>query len=213
MARTQESQNMSDVISIPAASVTIGGGEIHSLIAQAKQAVESVPAALDDTTASDAQDLLADLVKLKNMIDGQRVAAKAPYLDAGKKIDAAAKIYLAPLDDYALLVRAKLKTYQMDVDRKRLAAHAEIARLEAAARVDAEKTGRTASLAASAAVPVPVAVGVKTREFKVKKVVDIAKVPAKYLIVDWAAVDADMEAGMPLPPGLAIETEKRVVAR
>lgn len=193
--------------------LTVGGADILELITQARAMVLTLPEKITVSTARDAQELLADLVKLRNMIDKQRADAKAPHLDAGRKIDALAKTYTQPLDDLQLVVRGRLQVHLLDLELERRTALAVQQRAEELARAEAEKTGQTPALAASAAVVIPDAAAVKTRDFAVKTVVDITKVPSKYLIVDWAEVEADMAQGSPLPPGLDIRVEKRIVAR
>lgn len=201
---------MPEIITIPQATVTIGDVSVDTLITEVQRLVAEVPAVLDDTTAPDCQALLSDIVKLKGLIDKQRVAAKAPYLEAGKVIDATAKRYIGPIVDFDVVLRGRLQEYQWSVERARQAALAEQAALEAKARAEA-KPGQTPALGASASVAIPVAVGVKTRATR-ELVFDLGAIPREYMMPDVDKIEADLALGK-IVPGVKVVMVNKVVAR
>lgn len=182
--------------------------EISELIACAALHVAALPAELGNANAPDAQELLSDIVKLGGMIDKDRTKAKAPYLEAGKAIDAAAKVFSAPLAKLENEVRQKLTDYKFEIERQRAAAF----NVQRQAELKAEKEAgdRTPALAATAAVAIPEAMGVKTRKYQVLKI-DANKLPDMYWIPDEMSIRAALAKGE-VVPGARFVTEERVVA-
>lgn len=186
--------------------------EWAELIMCAETMVSALPATLSNQCAGDAQELLADIVKLKNQIDKARKQANAPFDRAVDDNNLRAKHYIDPLKTLENRVRSLLSDYQLRIAQEQREALAEQARLEQTAREEAETDGRTPSLIESAKVVVPVSADVKTRKFPVLKVTNFALVPDEYKLIDEAKVRNAIAAGHTVP-GAEIVIEERVVAR
>lgn len=144
-----------------------------------------------DEQNAKAVDCAARLAAHLRIEDNARTAAKRPYLDGGKRIDAAFKARTAPLDrglgDNAARtgMRGRLIRYQ---DRR-------------AAIAAAPKQTRTDHGALAT---------IQTR-YRVE-ITDPAALPRKYLIPDIACIKAVLEAGQDIP-GARLVPETGVVLR
>lgn len=127
------------------------------LLVVASDAIEKVTAlhqranALTIRTPQDAEGasaLLVEVMQLSKLIEGRRVEAKAPFLDMGKRIDAAVRPHSDALDAVARLLKPKLAQWQQDQDR--IAREAEAKRLAELKRLDDERSKREKEAAEAA---------------------------------------------------------------
>lgn len=109
-----------------------------------------------------AADLLAEAKRLIRSVENARSEAKAPVLEAGKRIDATAKEFIVKLDAEVTRITNLVLRYREEqhrkaaeaerkareeaarIERERLAAEAEARRREEAARAEAERKRREA---------------------------------------------------------------------
>jgi len=194
-----------------------------ALLEKAKE-WEAAPAIADAEEAQDLADFMrqvANLVGDKGSANVRRVARKGPFDVLANTVQTFFKDKL--LDPFApfrpkLVAKANawlaLENARLEKERLRLAAEA-AAKLAAATTADQVKTAAKEIKAAAA----PVKAGVKS-DFGSSlhqtsrwdfEIVDIAKVPAKFLTVDRVAVMAFIKTGTPKEP-VKIEgiTVKRV---
>lgn len=181
-----------------------------ALIDCASTLVAQLPETLVTSNAGDAQELLGDIVKLKNQIDKERKRVKEPFLDAGKMVDSEANKLIKPLGELENRVRSRLSDYSMRIEAEQREALAEQFKAEQAAKADTSERS-TPSLVASAAVIIPVSAELKTRSYPVL-VIDYSTLPREYWLPDEAKIRAALDAGTAVE-GAKIVMEKRVVAR
>lgn len=101
--------------------------------------------ATDDDSAGRCAELIRQMAACEKLVDGERVAVKAPYLDAGRRIDDAAKTLVHRLGVAKSNVRTKTEAYMREklakeqAERRRIeeAQRAEREAAEAAARAEA----------------------------------------------------------------------------
>ena len=89
-------------------------------------------------------DALKGLKIVSKAVEMSRTAAKAPVLELGKRIDGAAKDFLAEVDTEILRLTALLTSYE--VEQRRIAAEAERQRQEEERRRQAEEAARMAEI-------------------------------------------------------------------
>lgn len=183
--------------------------ELVELTANAIALVQAMPPVTSENVG-ETREILLELAELARSIDKQRTEAKAPYLAAGKLIDAEAKKLLTQVDSCVATVKSRMAGYAMEVERQRLLAAATQARNEAAAFAEAADTGQTPRITTEVVVPPPAPVATRV-DYHVK-VVDETLIPRKYLRVDTVAILADLRGGT-LVPGCELATTRSVVAR
>lgn len=115
--------------------------EVQTTALQARDAAvdwASMLTAVDSPATRDAAvDAQRDLAALIKGTEAARVAVKAPVLDLGKKIDAAAKAFLEPIIQHQARLNALVTDYQAEERRK--AQEEERKRVEEARRIQAER--------------------------------------------------------------------------
>lgn len=115
--------------------------EVQTTALQARDAAVDWAAmltAVDSPATRDAAvDAQRDLAAIIKGTEAARVAVKAPVLDLGKKIDAAAKEFLGPVIQHQTRLNALVTDYQAEERRK--AQEEERKRIEEARRIQAER--------------------------------------------------------------------------
>jgi phosphoglycolate phosphatase-like HAD superfamily hydrolase len=89
-------------------------------------------------------DALRGLRAVSKAVETSRIAAKAPVLELGKRIDAAAKTFTLSVDHEVARITALLTAYE--VEQRRIAAEAERQRQEEERRRQAEEAARLSRL-------------------------------------------------------------------
>jgi hypothetical protein len=89
-------------------------------------------------------DALRGLRAVSKAVETSRITAKAPVLELGKRIDAAAKTFTLSVDHEVARITALLTAYE--VERIRIAAEAQLKRFEEERRRLAEETARMAEI-------------------------------------------------------------------
>lgn len=124
------------VAELPPSPLLVVAGESIARVAT----LQAHATALEVKTADDAQAasaLLIEVQQLSKLIEGRRVEAKAPFLDMGKRIDAAVKPHTEALNRVASVIRPKLAQWQ--AEQERLASEAERKRQAEIARLEEER--------------------------------------------------------------------------
>lgn len=160
---------------------------------------------LDDGAAVSAKILLADLADFHKHLEDRRVEAKAPYLAAGRAIDAAFKDPLSRLADGVAKVRSRLTAYAVKAAAAKLEADKKAA--EEATRPGAVPPITTAVIESRAARPV-----VSTRTSYTYATENADAIPREYLTPDWPKIIAAWDRGTPVP-GTKRTSELKAVNR
>jgi hypothetical protein len=191
----------------------------------------------DADTEAQSVELAITVVSLNKVIDKARMSAKRPYLDFGKELDG----YVRPTQKSLELIetgeRKKCMAYRnrlLDAKNAADALAAKKLREEEAAAAKAKKATTpkakevTETEHALSRLKAPTGMGVpapaKTVEsyaggsgsydiVKVPYLADIKIVPAKYLLVDWKKVKADVKDGIMNIPGIDIREENKLTLR
>jgi hypothetical protein len=199
---------------------------------------ESAALKVNDADSEAKSVELAITVKSLNaVIDKARMSAKRPYLDFGKELDG----YVRPSQKSLELIekgeRRKCMDYRnrlLDAKNAAEALAAKKLKEEEALAAKAKKSAApkanevTETEHALSRLKAPTGYGVpapaKTVEsyaggsgsydiVKVPYLADISKVPAKYLLVDWKKVKADVKDGIMNIPGIDIREENKLTLR
>jgi len=171
--------------------------------------VSTLPA-ITAENLGETREVLLELAGLAKAIDKHRVEVKAPFLTACKVIDNEAKKLLTVVDKGVTDVKRLMADYAMNVERQRLIAAADQARLEQVARLEAADTGQTPRIVTSVVIPDAAPVPTQIRQHA--EVVDFALIPDKYKVFNAELALADLKSGS-LVPGAKLVTERIVVAR
>lgn len=157
---------------------------------------------------------------LNKKIDEARMAAKRPYLDFNQQLDGMVRPVQKALTLLEASERKKCIAYRNELLRKEKEA---AAAAEEEARLKEKIKSPLAGLATiHQAAPVKPAVGKvdslragsgSYRKVIVPKLVDITKVPAKYLLVDWKAVKAAQKDGVTKIDGIEFVEEMDMTLR
>jgi hypothetical protein len=156
------SQQLEVVADIPTGAIRVISSETISKIEAAQKSAASIIAITSSEQASAAELALRDTAVLSKAVESARVAAKAPFLAAERKIDEAAKAPLATLKAVETTLRGKLSTWALEEDRRRREEEkrrAEKARLleQERLRLEAEKRRLDEERKRAAAAPVAIA--------------------------------------------------------
>lgn len=136
-----------------------------------------------------ATDCHALAKQLYKEVDEKREASKAPFLEAGRAIDAAAKLFLTPLDE----IIGDMNKLRDDY-KKRLVAEA-----APPTRPDAIAIGGIPDLSQQSKTADTELPFVRTRSYMALEVFDLSLIPRQYLVVDNAKVLDALKAGIDVP--------------
>lgn len=181
---------------------------------RAIQSVEDIGAATDD---------LGLISKLKRAIEAKRKEYVDPINAHLKAVNEAFKALLAPVEQADAITRRKILDYKREEQRKAdEAAEINRLRLEASRREAALNDGELSQPTQLVEIPAapPAKVHAQTADLGTAKVwkwelIDIARVPAEYLMVDTVKVGKVVRAGVRDIPGVRIYSEDtlRVTSR
>jgi len=191
-------------------SIIVAPEELVSNTELAVLAVSTLPALTTNEECQERRELLLELAELAKLIEDQRTTAKAPFLAAGRAIDAEAQKLSVQVKACIATVKRGIAEYAMEVERRRILAAGEQAHHETAARLESAETGQTPRIVTS--VVIPEAAPVQTRTDYHVEIVDESLIPRKYLRVDPIAILADLRSGTPVP-GCKLATTRSVVSR
>lgn len=200
---------MQNTLSIPETKVTLGRADWAALVEQSQQLTTECSTITDSASCTKAREVMVEINTLVKEIETQRTEAKRPFLETGKQIDALAKKLSAPFEKCVTQLKIKLADYAMEVERARIAADAARLRLEAQAKADAEKDGRTPALVTTVEVPEAAEVATTTAT---DYVVDMDLLPKEYCQPDEQKIKAAIKAGLTVP-GITIQKRRVVTAR
>lgn len=102
------------------------------------------PAVTDADTQAEVTNAVRDIRRLLKEVEDGRKTVKAPVLDIGRKIDAAAAEFIAPLEAEAIRLTKLLTVYE--VEQQRIAREAEQKRQAELARQQEEERNRQAEI-------------------------------------------------------------------
>lgn len=157
--------------------------------------------------------------RINKEIDTARMSAKRPYLDFNQSLDAMVRPLQKVLTTLEKSEKIKCISYRNNLLRIENEAKAELERVEA---LKSKINTPLAGLSLGTPKPVMAAVGKvdsmragsgSYRKVMVPKLVDISKVPAKYLLVDWKAVKAAQKAGVTQIEGFNFVEEMDMTTR
>jgi hypothetical protein len=157
-------------------------------------------------------ELAASAKKLDKVIDGARMSAKRPYLDFNSSLD---KI-VRPLQKRLKAIESGERIKCTKFRNKLLADE------QAAAAAKPKEPISLGGLNIPGRKPAPVAeakVDTRTsgsssyKKVAVATLVDLSKVPVKYLAVDWKIVNEDLKNGVQAIPGFSIKDEMKMTLR
>ncbi len=176
-----------------------------------EQALIAAPAITDQPTMNKVRAIVKSAKKLWNDIEAARQLAKAPFLDACQRIDAAARPLLGRLTDVMNEGKHQEGTWLIERDRQ---LREDEDRRRAAELEALKDTSRpTAPLVAPT---LPAVLDAPLAQFKEVTIVDPALVPDEYWVIDMAKLEkaalAAAAAGKAIP-GVTVTTVSRVVAR
>ncbi len=209
---------MSAIVPIPAHDVYVGGAAVivadhdaAELFREAHRVCAQITEITNGPQCEYAREVMVEVNKLAAAIDKQREVLKKPYLEAGRKIDAAAKAWTAPLAALVSGLKSKLGEYATRVAAAQAQAMIEQALREEAAAAEAKARG-AATPALVLDVEIPEAAGVATRTEHDVIIDDIHAIPAEFLAVNVALIKRTILAGNEVP-GARLLAKKVVVAR
>jgi len=102
------------------------------------------PVVTDADTQAEVTNAIRDIRRLLKEVEDGRKTVKAPVLDIGRKIDAAAAEFIAPLETEAARLTKLLTVYE--VEQQRIAREAEVKRQAELARQQEEERKRQAEI-------------------------------------------------------------------
>ena len=211
-------------------------GDLHERADELTAAFARVPATIeDDTLAGKCADFVKQINACQKDADDRRVKAKAPYLEAGKTIDAFFKQIGDELGGVKTAVIARLSSYQQkraEAERRRREDEARRLAEEAAKReaeagtmdaldeaIEAHGEARKAEAEAAAkAADMHRARGDYGAVASIRttwnfQLLSLALVPREYLSLNEQAVRAAIKAGKREIPGLMIFEQQQTVVR
>jgi len=157
--------------------------------------------------------------RINKSIDDARMAAKRPYLDFNQQLDGMVRPIQKALTLLEASERKKCIGYRNEVLRKENEAREADIKAEAAkAKIKSPLAGLSIgspkpAMAAVAKVDSMRAGSGSYHKVMVPKLVDIAKVPVKYLLVDWKAVKAAQKNGVTKIDGIEFVEEMDMTLR
>ena len=182
-------------------------GEAFAMVDARENALIDAPAIVSAATLGEVRAVVKDTKKVWNEIEAARQLAKAPFLDACTKIDAAARPLLTRLTDVMNEGKRQEGEYLIERDRQ-LRADEELRRqAELLAMRDTSRP--TAPLVAPT---LPEVINAPLSQRREVKIVDPALVPAEYWILDVARIEREALGGKVIP-GVTVSQISLVVAR
>jgi len=157
--------------------------------------------------------------RINKKIDEARMAAKRPYLDFNQQLDGMVRPVQKSLTLLESAEKKKCIGYRNEVLRKENEARAAAEKAEAAR---AEIKSPLAELSIGAPKPAMAAVAKvdsmragsgSYHKILVPKLVDLAQVPLRYLLVDWKAVKAAQKNGVTKIDGIEFVEEMEMTLR
>ena len=156
--------------------------------------------------------MATDAKKLNKMIDSARMTAKRPYLDFCNQLDS----YVRPIQKVLTAIEKSEKKKVVAYKNKLLALQRE--KEASALKADKEEVETLGKLKVGPILDKPIKSATEKVEtfsgssasfqtVMVPKLVDISKVPAEYLLVDWKKVKAAVKGGITQIPGFDIVEE------
>lgn len=192
----------------PAQYAVVAKEELLNAVADCEKAMGDAPLITDQQSFDAVRAVVKDAKAVFNNIEAARTAAKAPFVEAGRRIDAAAKELTTRLN--AVMNEGKLQQADFIKERDdRIAAeNAARAVSEAAAHLD---TSRPTPALTLMQLPDPLVAPLQNRPPRIE-VFDPSLLPREYLMPDLAKIGTDALAGK-LIPGVRIVQESNLVAR
>lgn len=181
--------------------------QVRNLVAAAEQALVDAPAIVDETTRKAVQKVVRDAKSTYNTVNAARELAKAPFLEACRRIDDAARPLLTLLNDVMAEGKNQQAVYLTERDRKLAEEDAQRKINEAAAAKD---TSRPTAPLVLLTLPEPVTAPLTTGRRVVIR--DASLLPREYLMPDQLKITQAALAGVAIP-GVEVVTESSVVAR
>lgn len=165
-------------------------------------------------------ELAASAKGLDKVIDGARMSAKRPYLNFNSALDKIVRPLQKRLKAIETGERKKCVKFRNDLLAKEQAAEAAVAAAELANKpketlslgglnIPAPK----APIAAEAKVDSRTAGSGSYKKVPVAELIDLSKVPVRYLTVDWKIVNEDLKNGIKQIPGFNVKDEMRMTLR
>jgi len=141
---------------------------------------------------------------LGKVVDAARMSAKRPYLDFNQQLDGMVMPIVKTLKAIEADQKSKCKKYRKELLDKQRAAEAEAAKAPpiefAGLKVGRPKVVKEAA----GTVATDTSAGASYRTVKTFTLVDIKKVPAEYLMVDWKKVKQAQKDGITAIPGFEL---------
>jgi len=157
-------------------------------------------------------ELAAAAKKLDKIIDGARMSAKRPYLNFNSALDKIVRPLQKRIKAIESGERAKCTKFRNELLRKEQEAAA--AKPKAPISLGGLNIpGRKPAPAAEATVDTRTSGSSSYKKVPVAELVDLSKVPVKYLAVDWKIVNEDIKNGVKLIPGFNIKVEMKMTLR
>jgi hypothetical protein len=179
-----------------------------------------LPEVTDEPSRAAVHHLGVQANKLRSLVEAQRQNAKAPFLDAGRALDAAARRVLDPLEAIVAEAREQETTYLLERDRQLKVAADARARLEQEVlRAAAAAAAAQANVPAAPALPVLVPTvqqdetAARLTSIPEVVVVDESQVPSEYWVLDMTNVRRDallLHAQGKTFPGVEVRQRKQV---
>lgn len=168
----------------------------------------------DSAQLERAKTFVRRLSHMARALDESRIKVKGPFKETGDAIDRGAKLLTTPIETLVQTIKREELDYANRVERAR--------REQEETRLRAEEEARRANeieMRPTPAIVVPTApqirpADVPTREDKVLKVLDPAKIPLTYWTLNESKLKADIASGAFNDPSAAIVViERKVVVR
>lgn len=140
-----------------------------------------------------------DAKKLHTAVEKARKAVKQPFLDGGRKVDAAAAGPLGLLEEIIEECKAQIAEYDNDVKARGAAHYAQAAAMAQQAPAD----GYTQAPVAFAAPEV--LSGAPTHTYRDVELVDANLIPREWLVPDWTRIRQAALAGTEIPGVRVVE--------
>jgi hypothetical protein len=157
-------------------------------------------------------ELAASAKKLDKVIDGARMSAKRPYLDFNSALDKIVRPLQKRLKAIESGERAKCTKFRNKLLREEQAAAAAKPK-EPISLGGLNIPERKPAPAAEAKVDTRTSGSSSYKKVAVAELVDLSKVPVKYLAVDWKIVNEDLKNGVQAIPGFIIKDEIKMTLR
>lgn len=152
--------------------------------------------------------------KLDKVIDKARMSAKRPYLDFNQMLDGMVRPIQKELKAIETGERKKCVSYRNDLLKKQREEEAKQAAAPAPKSFGGLKVGGPKPIKQAAAKVDSITAGsAGYKPIMVPHLVDISKVPAKYLEVNWKAVNAAVKDGVTAIEGFEFKEEMKMTAR